>query len=70
MSQNFNNETFNCKNCKTSLTGSRYILKDENPFCIKCYEDLFAHQCTECSKKIGTDSKVKINYILLFNLKF
>jgi hypothetical protein len=51
------------------LTGSRYILKDDHPYCIGCYEEQFAHDCEECKKKIGTDSKVKFNsmqnYILV-----
>ncbi len=56
--QNLHTDHFSCWNCDQSLTGSRYILKDEHPHCIKCYEDLFAHACEECKKKIGTDSKV------------
>jgi hypothetical protein len=54
---NVNSDEFCCFNCNNSLTGSRYILKEENPYCIKCYEDQFAHQCEECKNKIGTDSK-------------
>lgn len=55
--QNFHTEHFNCFNCNQTLTGSRYILKEEHPYCIKCYETLFANACKECNKKIGTDSK-------------
>jgi hypothetical protein len=61
--QNFHTDHFSCSNCKQSLTGSRYILKDENPHCIKCYEELFAHTCEECKRKIGTDSKVSVLFI-------
>jgi len=57
MNQNFHTDHFSCHNCDKSLTGCRYILKDENPHCIGCYEQLFAHDCEECSNKIGTDSK-------------
>ena len=58
MSQNFHTDHFSCWHCDKSLTGSRYILKDDHPHCIGCYEELFAHDCEECKTKIGTDSKV------------
>jgi len=44
-----------------SLTGHRYILREEHPYCIKCYENLFANTCEECKTTIGTDSKVAYN---------
>jgi hypothetical protein len=65
--QNLHTDHFSCWNCDQSLTGSRYILKDEHPYCIKCYEDMFAHACEECKKKIGTDSKVLIRSFLYFD---
>lgn len=49
-----------CFNCTLNLTGYRYILRDEKPFCIKCYEQLFANRCEECKEVIGTDFKVSI----------
>ncbi|XP_070568581.1 four and a half LIM domains protein 2-like isoform X1 [Ptychodera flava] len=57
MNENFHGGHFACNNCDTSLTGHRYILRDEHPYCIKCYEDVFANTCEECGKKIGTDFK-------------
>ena len=36
----------------------RYVLRDDYPFCIKCYENVFANNCDECGKIIGIDSKV------------
>lgn len=51
-------DQFSCSHCERNLSGSRYILKDERPYCIKCYEDRFANTCEECRRKIGTDSKV------------
>jgi hypothetical protein len=47
-----------CFNCNLNLTGFRYILRDDKPFCIKCYESLFANRCEECKDAIGTDFKV------------
>ncbi|CAF1194789.1 unnamed protein product [Adineta steineri] len=56
-SHSIGQDQFPCSNCDRNLSGSRYILKDERPYCIKCYEDRFANTCEECRKKIGTDSK-------------
>lgn len=53
-------EQFSCYYCDRNLSGSRYILKDEHPYCIKCYEDRFANTCEECGRKVGTESKVRI----------
>jgi len=47
-----------CFNCSLNLTGHRYILRDDKPFCIACYEQLFANKCEECKQAIGTDFKV------------
>ena len=53
-----------------SLAGHRYVLREDHPYCIKCYENVFANTCDECGKIIGIDSKVRqsdrqpsINYI-------
>ncbi|KAG0723677.1 Four and a half LIM domains protein 2 [Chionoecetes opilio] len=35
----------------------RYVLKDDHPYCIKCYEAVFANSCDDCSTVIGIDSK-------------
>ena len=50
---------YTCWNCNESLSGQRYIIRDDNSYCIKCYEELFANTCEACSQKIGTDSKVR-----------
>ncbi|XP_013401172.1 four and a half LIM domains protein 3 isoform X2 [Lingula anatina] len=57
MEQDWHSGHFACATCDNSLTGQRYILKEEKPYCIKCYVDKFANTCEECKEKIGTDSK-------------
>ena len=42
-------------------TAPRYVLRDDQPYCIKCYEDVFANNCDECDKLIGIDSKVQMH---------
>ena len=59
MSKDWHNNHFCCWQCDDSLTGQRYVLRDDHPYCIKCYEDVFANNCKECNKIIGIDSKVR-----------
>jgi LIM domain-containing protein 2 len=37
------------------LTGQRYILHDDRPYCKTCYEKLFANTCERCKDKITCD---------------
>lgn len=57
MSKDWHSGHFCCWQCDESLTGQRYVLRDEHPYCIKCYENVFANTCEECNKIIGIDSK-------------
>lgn len=70
MNQDWHSGHFCCWQCDESLTGQRYVLRDEHPYCIKCYENVFANTCDECNKIIGIDSKVmttKTIYMLYFH---
>lgn len=58
MSKDWHSGHFCCWQCDESLTGQRYVLRDDHPYCIKCYENVFANTCEECDKIIGIDSKV------------
>ncbi|CAH1799353.1 unnamed protein product, partial [Owenia fusiformis] len=57
MDEDFHQGHFACIKCEKSLTGHRYILREEKPYCIVCYEATFANTCEECKATIGTDSK-------------
>ncbi|KAG1706990.1 Protein prickle [Nymphon striatum] len=59
MSKDWHSGHFCCWQCDETLTGQRYVLRDEHPYCTNCYEQVFANQCEECSKSIGIDSKVQ-----------
>ena len=52
-----------CHHCDDSLAGHRYVLRDDHPYCIKCYESVFANNCDECGKLIGIDSKASQNVL-------
>lgn len=58
MNESFHSGHFCCQKCDTSLSGQSYILKDEKPHCVACYDNEFANRCEECGKTIGHDSKV------------
>lgn len=71
MNQDWHAGHFCCWQCDETLTGQRYVLRDENPYCIKCYENVFANTCDECNKIIGIDSKViviQLSFLLLLLL--
>lgn len=51
-------ERFDCHYCKESLFGKKYILKEDSPYCVKCYENLYSNTCEECKNPIGADCKV------------
>nr|CAD2173587.1 unnamed protein product [Meloidogyne enterolobii] len=57
MNKDWHSDHFCCWQCDGQLTGQRYILRDEHPYCIKCYEEIFSNVCDECQKHIGIDSK-------------
>ncbi|XP_059615786.1 calponin homology and LIM domain-containing protein isoform X3 [Phlebotomus argentipes] len=57
MSKDWHTTHFCCWQCDESLTGQRYVLRDDHPYCIKCYENVFANTCESCNKIIGIDSK-------------
>ncbi|XP_035215261.1 four and a half LIM domains protein 2-like [Stegodyphus dumicola] len=57
MSKDWHSSHFCCWQCDESLTGQRYVLRDEHPYCTRCYEQVFSNTCDECGKIIGIDSK-------------
>ena len=66
--EEFYEEKMFCHHCDDSLAGHRYVLRDDHPYCIKCYENVFANNCDECGKIIGIDSKVSL-MCALFDFK-
>uniref|UniRef100_A0A8D0ULR3 Four and a half LIM domains 2 n=1 Tax=Sus scrofa TaxID=9823 RepID=A0A8D0ULR3_PIG len=50
-------ERFDCHHCENSLFGRKYVLREEQPYCVGCFEALFASTCEECGKLIGCDCK-------------
>ncbi|XP_041701176.2 four and a half LIM domains protein 2-like [Coregonus clupeaformis] len=50
-------ERYDCHDCKESLFGRKYVLREDNPYCVKCYESLYSNTCEECKKSIGCSSR-------------
>uniref|UniRef100_A0A8C9BYU2 Four and a half LIM domains 2 n=1 Tax=Phocoena sinus TaxID=42100 RepID=A0A8C9BYU2_PHOSS len=55
-------ERFDCHHCEDSLFGRKYILREERPYCVACFEALFASTCEECGKLIGCDCKAPVRW--------
>lgn len=51
-------ERYDCHYCKESLFGKKYVLREENPYCVKCYESLYSNTCEDCKKPIGCNTRV------------
>lgn len=52
-------ERYDCHYCKESLFGKKYVPREENPYCVKCYESLYSNTCEECKKPIGCNTRVR-----------
>ncbi|KAJ6215936.1 hypothetical protein RDWZM_010436 [Blomia tropicalis] len=57
MNRNWHMDHFVCHTCETPLAGSRYLVRDQNPHCVNCFEQHFANVCDECQKPIGINCK-------------
>ncbi|KRZ51287.1 Testin [Trichinella nativa] len=49
-------EHFCCFSCEKSLGGHRYYFKNNQPYCLDCYENYWAKTCHKCGKKIAADA--------------
>ncbi|KAI9583466.1 hypothetical protein GQX74_005214 [Glossina fuscipes] len=46
---------FACFECERQLGGQRYIMRDGKPYCLKCFDTMFAEYCDYCGDVIGVD---------------
>ncbi|KAL5288951.1 PRICKLE2.2 family protein [Megaselia abdita] len=46
---------FACFECDKQLGGQRYIMRDGKPFCLTCFDAMFAEYCDYCGEVIGVD---------------
>ncbi len=65
---------FLCQRCQQPMGTKSFIPKDNNYFCVPCFEKQFAYQCCAC-KKVShilyvIESDIWKTLLLLFNLQF
>ncbi|OQV17812.1 Four and a half LIM domains protein 2 [Hypsibius exemplaris] len=58
MNRDWHASHFCCSHCVQPLTGKRYVLREGNPVCLKCYEEHFANPCTDCQRPIGIEAAI------------
>ncbi|ODM94475.1 Protein prickle [Orchesella cincta] len=46
---------FVCVECNATLGGQRYIMKNVKPYCLTCFDSMFAEYCDSCGDTIGVD---------------
>ncbi|XP_055387029.1 protein prickle [Condylostylus longicornis] len=46
---------FACFECEKQLGGQRYIMRDGKPYCLQCFDTMFAEYCDFCGEPIGVD---------------
>lgn len=46
---------FACLECDKQLGGQRYIMRDGRPYCLHCFDAMFAEYCDSCGEPIGVD---------------
>ncbi|XP_055916863.1 protein prickle isoform X2 [Eupeodes corollae] len=46
---------FACFECEKQLGGQRYIMRDSKPYCLLCFDSMFAEYCDYCGEAIGVD---------------
>uniref|UniRef100_A0A6P7F6Z9 Protein prickle-like n=1 Tax=Diabrotica virgifera virgifera TaxID=50390 RepID=A0A6P7F6Z9_DIAVI len=46
---------FSCSECERQLGGQRYIMRDGRPYCLHCFDAMFAEYCDSCGEPIGVD---------------
>ncbi|OQR67069.1 hypothetical protein BIW11_13745 [Tropilaelaps mercedesae] len=46
---------FCCYECDQQLGGQRYIMRDSRPFCLACFDAIFAEFCDTCGGPVGVD---------------
>ncbi|XP_065214683.1 prickle planar cell polarity protein 3-like isoform X2 [Planococcus citri] len=46
---------FACLECERQLGGQRYIMREGRPYCLHCFDAMFAEFCDSCGEPIGVD---------------
>ena len=56
-------DCFTCAHCREPLAGQKFAARNDQPYCAKCFGQLFAKRCTACKTPItGTGGTKFITY--------
>lgn len=50
--QPWHKECFLCSGCRKELCEEEFMSRDDYPFCLDCYDHLYAKKCAACTKPI------------------
>lgn len=53
----FHIKHFCCFECDEPLAGKQYVMENNQPICVHCYEKLKAEKCTDCGYVIGPEEQ-------------
>lgn len=49
-------ECFLCIGCRKQLSGQRFTSRENYPYCLECFSNLYAKKCVGCTKPITSES--------------
>ncbi|XP_021569901.1 four and a half LIM domains protein 3 isoform X1 [Carlito syrichta] len=52
--QPWHRECLVCTGCQTPLAGQQFTSRDEDPYCVACFGELFAPKCSSCKRPIDS----------------
>lgn len=50
--QPWHRECLVCTGCQTPLAGQQFTSRDDDPYCVACFGELFAPKCSSCKRPI------------------
>lgn len=55
--QPWHRECLVCTGCQTPLAGQQFTSREDDPYCVACFGELFAPKCSSCKRPItgGSD---------------
>lgn len=55
-------ECFLCIGCRKQLSGQRFTSRENYPYCLECFSNLYAKKCVGCTKPITSESPVVLMF--------
>uniref|UniRef100_A0A4W6EFV7 Four and a half LIM domains 5 n=1 Tax=Lates calcarifer TaxID=8187 RepID=A0A4W6EFV7_LATCA len=54
-------ECFLCIGCRKQLSGQRFTSRENYPYCLECFSNLYAKKCVGCTKPITSESLAELS---------